>query len=85
MAYYFTDHRYQDYGDGSTFEASSHHFQCGATVLAGVDYPLGANLTVLAEYSADLSMEWGRNSGDSRSTTWRFGNDKVRLGLGTTF
>ena len=84
MAYYFTDHRYQDYGDGSTFEASSHHFQCGATVLAGVDYPLGANLTVLAEYSAGLIYETYQYHESDQKLVSLQGND-VRLGLQAGF
>ncbi len=85
LALRYTEYLYD--ADSSNGRANDHYLVLtgGATAVVGVDYALGAHVQVLAEYSADLSMEWGRNSGDSRSTTWRFGNDKVRLGLGTTF
>jgi hypothetical protein len=82
--------RYSEYKYGATPEYSwvdSHSIglAVGGTAVVGVDYALGDDLQLMAEYTADLLVDWTHYDNDDHATSWRFANYDVRLGLGTAF
>lgn len=55
--------------------------QAGVTALVGAEYPVADGVSVLAEYSCDLTLGVTTYSDDYRSKGLGIGTNAVRLGL----
>lgn len=85
LSFRYSEYKYGVNSEYGWVDSHSIGLAVGGTAVVGVDYALGDHLQLMAEYNADLLVDWTHYDNDDHATSWRVANYDVRLGLGTGF
>lgn len=85
LSFWYTENRFHLDPEYTRINYHSIGLAAGGTAVVGVDYALGDHLQLMAEYCANLMVDWTHYVNDDHATSWRIANYEARLGLGTAF